>query len=152
MLFAEKFERQRKQALPLSKACGYPKGKARGRRSYMTFSRERFKVASRPLKNPLASWSQLDQLMGCALCCDRGGNVSVSLKQNLNRRPNKNKKNTKPNNRLSLMLRQPVCFLLFRCGIKLIIIAFFCHKLVVRAAFRYPLIGHIHYFIAVLYC
>ena len=31
LLFEEKFERQRKQALPLSKACGNPKGKARGR-------------------------------------------------------------------------------------------------------------------------
>ena len=31
LLFVEKFERQRKQALPLSKACGNPKGKARGR-------------------------------------------------------------------------------------------------------------------------
>ena len=28
--------------------------------------RERFKVAPRPLKNPLASWAQLDQLMGSA--------------------------------------------------------------------------------------
>ena len=28
--------------------------------------RERFKVAPRPLKNPLASWAQLDQLMGFA--------------------------------------------------------------------------------------
>ena len=31
LLFEEKFERQRKQALPLSKACGNPKGKAHGR-------------------------------------------------------------------------------------------------------------------------
>ncbi len=29
--------------------------------------RERFKVAPRPLKNPLASWAQLDQLMGVRL-------------------------------------------------------------------------------------
>ena len=43
--------------------------------------RERFKVAPRPLKNPLASWAQLDQLMGCALCCDCGGLLSSDLRQ-----------------------------------------------------------------------
>ena len=59
-------------------------------------------MAPRPLKNPLASWAQLDQLMGCALCCDRGGNVSYSLRQTSNRRPNKNKN---PN----YTLFQPLC-------------------------------------------
>ena len=43
--------------------------------------RERFSGAARPPKNPLASWAQLDQLMGCVLCCDRGGLLSIDLQQ-----------------------------------------------------------------------
>ena len=37
---------------------------------------------------------QQTHMKGYLLCCDCGGNVSLSLKQNLNRRPNKKIKDT----------------------------------------------------------
>ena len=39
----------------------------------------------------------LFRLLGFLLCCDRGGNVSYSLQQNLNRRPPKKIKKPEPN-------------------------------------------------------